>query len=57
MRLSSTVLLCDEGYDLIPRNVAAKNVWLKVTLCICLNNKRADGTRIEQGIKTILSSS
>ena len=46
MRLSSTILFCHEGYDLIPRNVAAKNVWLKVTLCICLNNKRADGTGI-----------
>lgn len=38
MWLSSTILFCHEGYDLIPRNVAARNVWPRVTLCICLHN-------------------
>lgn len=38
MRLSSTILFCHEGYDLIPRNVAVRNVLPAVTLCICLHN-------------------
>jgi hypothetical protein len=47
-RLSFTVLFCHGGYDIIPRNVAARNVWPGITfytsLDITIDLYQAGGT-------------